>query len=117
VTVKLGKLQANGPTDPTANADEPGTATASSSVDLTASTSASTSTTVTGTVTILKTGFMQNEVEVLRVRATPDARGTEVGFAPVGSSYPYLGEQKNGWYKITFNNSPGWVNGAYAQLK
>jgi hypothetical protein len=121
VTVKLGKLQANGPTDPTANADASGSATASASTDvssgLTASPSASAGATVAGTVTILKTGFMQNGTEVLRVRATPETTGAEVGFAPVGSSYPYLGEQKNGWYKITFNNSIGWVNGAYAQLK
>jgi hypothetical protein len=67
-------------------------------------------------VTIQKTNFFNNGSEVLRVRETPVSSGKEIGFAPVGSNYPYLQEQKNGWFKINFNGTPGWVNGAFAKL-
>ncbi len=68
-------------------------------------------------VLILKTGLVVNGTEVLRVREKPSTSATEIGQAPVGQKYPYGGEQKEGWYKIIFNNATGWVNGAYAQLQ
>lgn len=126
VTVKLGKLQSTDKQDPEANADITNAQTASTSgvggvtattADTSLNNSASGTASASGTITILKTGFFQDGKEVVRVRETPDARGTERGFAQVSTTYPYLGEQKNGWYKISFNGSPGWVNGAYAQLQ
>lgn len=120
--VKLAKLQATG-SEGAALSDSPAATT-------TAQTTPSPSPTATpaqsitplgaaasnATVTILKTGFMQNGQEVLRVRETPANNGKEIGFAPVGQNYPYLSEQKNGWYKINFNGTTAWVNGAYAKL-
>lgn len=67
-------------------------------------------------VKILKTGFMQNGEEVLRVRASAGPGGAEVGFAPVGSEYTYTGKTQNGWHEIQFNGELGWVSGQYAQL-
>lgn len=117
VTVKLGKLLSPSDTVPEANADTANPAEASPggeiAVDVTTDTAASSS----GTIKILKTGFTQDGQEVLRVRSAPDTTGSEVGFAPVGNTYPYLGEQKGGWYKISFNETTAWVNGAYAQLQ
>lgn len=118
VTLKLGKLQANTNTDPEANADVGGANMASSSASDVAASSSSSSATASssGSITILKTNFFQDGAEVLRVRGTPESTGIEKGFAPVGQTYPYLGEQRNGWYKISFNSAEGWVNGAFAKL-
>lgn len=69
------------------------------------------------TVTIKPTNFFQNNEEVLRVRTTASVSGATVGFAPVGSSYAYLGETQAGWYKIQFNNQVGWVSGQFASLQ
>ncbi len=68
------------------------------------------------TVLIESTGFVQAGKEVLRVRDTAGPSGAELGFAEVGSSYPYLGETTNGWLKIIFEGKPGWVSGTYATL-
>ncbi|MBP7774532.1 PEGA domain-containing protein [Candidatus Woesebacteria bacterium] len=69
-----------------------------------------------GHVKILKTGFFHEGKEVLRVRDFPGSTGKEIGFAPVGNQYPYLGQQKNSWYFIDFLGKQGWVNGQYIQL-
>lgn len=69
------------------------------------------------TIIITSTKFFQDGQEVLRIRATPTSGGTELGFAPVGTTYPYLNEEKNGWYKISFNGKVGWASGQYADLK
>lgn len=127
VTVKLAKLQEIGKTDPAVVED---TTTATATPSPTLKTPVATATPVAtpakattqlgsvagGTVTILKTGFFQDGKEVLRVRETPVSSGKELGFAEVGSTHPYLGEQKNSWYKISFQGSTGWVNGAFAKL-
>lgn len=68
-------------------------------------------------VTIQSTNFFQDGVEVLRVRDQVGASGKELGMAKVGSSYPYLGESSQGWYKINFNTETGWVSGTYAKLE
>lgn len=53
----------------------------------------------------------------LRVRSTPDSSAdNEIGRADPGDTYPYLNEQQNGWYKISFEDKEGWVSGTYAQL-
>ncbi len=124
VTIKLGKLQTASNTDPEANADSGDAVTATPSAgekiqaqpDAPVAASSTLSATTNGMITILKTGFFQEGKEVLRVREAPDSKGAEKGFAPIGAQYQYLGEQKNGWYKISFNSGEGWVNGAYAKL-
>jgi hypothetical protein len=123
ITVKLGKLQAGNAQDiqvaPDVQASESASSSAIGGVARDATVSATLSATpaaTSNTITILKTNFYQDGKEVLRVRATPDSRGVEQGFAPVGTQHQYLGEQRNGWYKISFNGSEGWVNGAYAKL-
>lgn len=68
------------------------------------------------TVTIKSTGYFRNSIEVLRVRDQAGPQGKEIGFAPVNSSYSYLGESKNNWYKISFNGAVGWVSGDFSQL-
>ncbi len=98
--------------------DASASATATSSAQSTTATpSARSRTGTTGaTITITSTNFFQNNKEGLRVRNQPNPNGTELGFAPVGSSYPYLNEKQSGWYKIQFNGSIGWVSGQYASL-
>lgn len=68
-------------------------------------------------VTIQSTNFFQDGAEVLRVRDQVGASGKELGMAKVGSSYPYLGESSQGWYKINFDSKTGWVSGNYAKLE
>ena len=36
--------------------------------------------------------------------------------AEVGQKYPYLKEEIDGWYKISFQNTMGWVSNQSAQL-
>jgi uncharacterized protein YgiM (DUF1202 family) len=68
-------------------------------------------------VTITATNFFQDGAEVLRVRDQAGASGKELGFAPVGSTYQYLGKEQSGWYNIQFGTQSGWVNKAYAKLE
>jgi hypothetical protein len=119
VTAKLARQVFDSPTpsaSPTANlATASGILMATTSGKLQATTSASTSL-PKPKVHILSTKFLQDGKEVLRVRPTPDAGARTIGFAPVGNEYPYLKETMDGWYKISFENKPGWVSSHYAQL-
>lgn len=90
--------------------------TAASTPDPTSKLGALTTASSSGHVKILKTGFFHEGEEVLRVRDFPGSTGKEIGFAPVGNQYPYLGQQKNSWYFIDFLGKQGWVNGQYIQL-
>lgn len=71
--------------------------------------------TTSAQVTIEPTGFFVDGKEVLKVRSEPTSTGSELGYAPVGSTYPYLDESKNGWLKISFNQAVGWVSGQYSK--
>lgn len=102
ITVILGKLGAEGETAPTNS----GAQLNDSETPL--------SQALGPRVQILATNFFFNNQEVLRVRATASPVGAELGFAPVGSSYPYLGETA-GWFQIDFDDQPGWVSAAYSQ--
>ncbi len=70
-----------------------------------------------GTVTITSTNYFYNNQEVLKVRQEPTTTGTEIGQAPVGKTYLFLGEKQNGWFKIDFDGQMGWVSGQYATLQ
>jgi hypothetical protein len=67
-------------------------------------------------VKINPTNFFQDGREVLRVRASASNAGQEVGFAPVGTEYAYLGKTENGWHHINFNGTTGWVSGQLTTL-
>lgn len=72
----------------------------------------------TQTITITSTGFFENDQEVLRVRSGAGSGFSQVGLAPVGSTYPYLNENTAGWFKIQFTDTTvGWVSQSYAELK
>lgn len=73
--------------------------------------------TQTQSVQINSTGFFNNSTEVLRVRSGPGSGFAEVGFAPVGNTYPYLNETQSGWLKIQFDSETGWVSESYATLE
>lgn len=120
-TVKLAQLDSssssgNRPTptlSPFQTASGSGTAAATQS----AGTRVGTGSAAVGTqVTINSTNFFQDGKEVLRVRDEASAEGHEVGIVEVGNSYPYLGEIKDGWYKIMFEGKAAWVSGSYVTL-
>jgi hypothetical protein len=53
----------------------------------------------------------------LRVRMEPSTTATEAAKVYPGEMYPYLKEEKNGWYKIEYEeDKEGWVSGVYADL-
>jgi hypothetical protein len=53
----------------------------------------------------------------LRVRAEPSTEAEEVARVNPGEMYPYLEEEKNGWYKIEYEEGEeGWISGVYADL-
>lgn len=55
----------------------------------------------------------------LRVRTEPSTgtESTEVAKINPGDQYPYLGEEKNGWYLIEYEDGEeGWVSGTYVEL-
>lgn len=59
----------------------------------------------------------ETETGWLRVRKEPSSQGDELGKADVGEKLKYLGETtEDGWHKIEFEGSPGWVSGKYASL-
>lgn len=63
-------------------------------------------------VVILETG-----TGWLRVRQEPSASATELGKANVGETLKYLGiSSEDGWFKVEFEGSQGWVSGRYANL-
>lgn len=77
------------------------------------------SNTLTGARILIKsTGYLQNQKEVLRVRAEADPQAATIGWADVGKEYKYLGQHTNGWYQIELQpNQTGWVSEQYSQLK
>jgi len=53
----------------------------------------------------------------LRVRTEPSTSSEELTKVKPGEMFPYLGEEKNGWYKIEYERSKeGWVSGVYVEL-
>ena len=53
----------------------------------------------------------------LRVRAEPSTSATEAAQIKPGEMYPYLDEEKSGWYKIEYKKGEeGWVSGVYVDL-
>jgi len=53
----------------------------------------------------------------LRIRAEPSTESEELAKADVGEMFPYLNEEKFGWYKIEYETGEeGWVSGTYAEL-
>jgi hypothetical protein len=53
----------------------------------------------------------------LRVRVEPSTTATEAAQIKPGEMYPYLNEEKSGWYKIEYkSNEEGWVSGVYVDL-
>jgi len=53
----------------------------------------------------------------LRVRTEPSTSATEAAKVKPGETFSYLGEEKNGWYKIEYEeDKEGWVSGTYAEL-
>ena len=68
-------------------------------------------------VTILKTGLIQDGVEVLRVREESSQGSKQIGLVEVNHQYPFLSE-KAGWYQIHFGTNleqTGWISAAYAK--
>jgi hypothetical protein len=53
----------------------------------------------------------------LRVRLGPSTSATEAAKVKPNETYPYLGEEENGWYKIEYEkDEEGWISGVYADL-
>lgn len=106
ITVFLGKINIGDSLEP-------------ATVETDAATAASPDSTASGTITgpavqILSTNFFTNDQEVLRVRTTASPVGAELGFAPVGETYPFLSEVA-GWFQIQFEGQPGWVSSQFSQ--
>jgi len=123
VTVKLAKQSLSTSETVTKEATESAEVIATASAqpaDKTATKSAQTTlikkVTTGPKVTINKTGFFVNSKEVLRVRDSVGSAGKELGYAPVGNEYEYLGQTQSNWYQINFDGQTGWVSGQYSTL-
>ena len=47
----------------------------------------------------------------------PSASATEAAKVNPGEMFPYLNEEKSGWYKIEYEEGKeGWVSGVYVEL-
>ncbi len=66
--------------------------------------------TQTQTLTILS-----SELGYVRLRDLPSVDGVELNQIPNGTILTYI-SQDNGWYKVTYNEQVGWVNGMYVSL-
>jgi hypothetical protein len=80
---------------------------------------------LTATVTAIEKPYVtikETPTGWLRVRTAPDGQiikddnDNEVHLKP-GETYPYLNEEKNGWYKIEYEaDKEGWISKVYADL-
>lgn len=68
-------------------------------------------------VLIKPTGYRENGSEVLRVRSEPDKTASTVGVVKVGTRIPYAGQTVEGWYKVFYAQTPGWVSQVYSLLE
>ncbi len=68
-------------------------------------------------VLIKTTGYLENGIEVLRVRSEPSQSSTTTGMAKVGLRLPYENETTDGWYKVLYAGKVGWVSQSYAALE
>lgn len=122
IKVKLAKTEAELGVGPIATPSPSPTtepaATTSAQPTLTQPVATASALPITGpSVTITATNFFVEGQEVLRVRDAAGSGGKELGFAPVGQSYRYLGTTEAGWYQIEFENQPGWISANFATLK
>lgn len=50
----------------------------------------------------------------LNMRSGPSVANSKVGYIPKGKSIQYI-SASNGWYKVKYNNTTGWVLGSYVK--
>ena len=51
------------------------------------------------------------------IRSEPNTSGAKLGIAHAGDKLTYRGEiSEDGWYGITYNDTPAWVSGKYAKI-
>lgn len=69
-------------------------------------------------VEILRTNFFNDGQEVLKAREASSSSAKEVGFALVGSFYPYLGEKSadGKWLKIQLREQTAWISNDFAKV-
>ena len=65
--------------------------------------------------------ILPNSIGFLRIRKEPSTTGIEIARAFPGQRLPYVDEEKNGWYKVTYiSGKTGWLargaSGEYAKL-
>ena len=65
--------------------------------------------------------ILDNSLGYLRIRKEPTTGSAEIARASLGQKLPYLQEEENGWYQITYaTGKSGWVSrgasGEYAKL-
>ncbi len=65
--------------------------------------------------------ILSNPIGFLRIRQEPNTTAKEIARAVPGQRLPYVDEEKNGWYKVTFApGKTGWLargaSGEYAKL-
>ncbi|MBI2010506.1 MAG: SH3 domain-containing protein, partial [Candidatus Chisholmbacteria bacterium] len=54
--------------------------------------------------------ILDNPLGFLRIREEPSTQSDEVAQAKPGEKLPYLNEEENGWYKVTYKpGKTGWV--------
>lgn len=52
------------------------------------------------------------------VRTAPNTSGTKLGVAHAGTTYKFIGETSpDGWLRIQYENTTGWVSGKYGHLE
>ncbi|MEX0587240.1 MAG: SH3 domain-containing protein [Patescibacteria group bacterium] len=61
-----------------------------------------------------KVQILDTPIGYLRVRSGPGTSYSQIGQAPEGSKYTYLGEQGD-WFKIQFGSKEGWVSKDYSK--
>lgn len=51
------------------------------------------------------------------IRKAPDVKAESMGLVQIGDKIEYLGEIKNGWYKVKLNRKIGWLSVGSAKIK
>lgn len=58
---------------------------------------------------------LNTETGTLNVRQNPTTNSSSIGKASIGEKFIWSERSNNGWYKINFEDSQGWVHGKYVK--
>ncbi|MBK8025559.1 MAG: SH3 domain-containing protein [Chloroflexi bacterium] len=63
-----------------------------------------------------QTGVVSQSEATLRLRAEPNVLSTQIGRIPWGDLLPILEQTRDGWYKVIWRGTVGWVASGFVKI-